>query len=242
MKSVEVSIIIVNYKTPKLTKDCVESIKKSLPKVPYEIIVIDNSIDNIGFARSNNKGIRKSKGKYILLLNSDTIIKKGALDKLYDFAKVHDDAGVVAPKLLNTDGSIQPSVFRFPTIAKAIEQYFFGQKGLLDKYVPAEGPEQGRRVEVAVMAAFLITPKAIEQVGLLNEKYFIYFEDFDYCRRVAKAGLKIYYLPTAEIIHIHGASGGNSKYLIESAKKYQGFVGYYMYTFILWLGQKLNKL
>src|SRR5258708_4283169 len=236
MKSVEVSIIIVNYKTPKLTKDCVESIKKSLPKVPYEIIVIDNSIDNIGFEKAKNKGIKKAKGRYILLVNSDTIVKKGGRDKLYDFAKIHDDAGVVAPKLLNTDGSIQPSVFRFPTIAKAIEQYFFGKKNLLDKYIP-----ETQTVEVAVMAAFLITPKAIEQVGLLNEKYFMYFEDFDYCRRVAKAGLKIYYLPTAEIIHIHGASGGNIKYLQQSAKKYHGFVGYYIYTSVLWLGQKLNK-
>lgn len=240
-KTIDLSIIIVNYKTPKLTKDCVDSVKKSKPRVSHEVIVIENSIDNIGFAKANNEGIKKARGKYILLLNSDTVVRKGAIDKLYEFAKDHQDAGVVAPKLLNIDGSVQPSVFRFPTIAKAIEQYFLpAGRQVLDKYYPLE--QEPSIVDVAVMAAFLITPRALDKVGLLDEKYFMYFEDFDYSRRVNEARLKIYYVPEAEVIHIHGASGGSNKYLVESAKKYHGIVGYYIYTFVLWLGQKWEKI
>ncbi len=233
------SIIIVDYKTPELVKKCIESIKKTKPKISYEIIVIDNSVDNRGFAKANNIGIKKAKGKYILLLNSDTLVKPEAIDKLYDFARSREeDAGVVVPRLLNPDGSVQASVFRLPTIWRAIKHYYFGQEKLLDKYIPADTVE----IESAVMAAFLITPKALKEVGLLNEKYFLYFEDLDYCRRIAKSRLKIYYLPEAEIIHLHGASGGVNKLLIESAKKYHGIVGYYIYTFILWSGQKLERL
>jgi GT2 family glycosyltransferase len=241
----DLSIIIVNFKTDKLVRDCINSINKSKPKVKYEIIVIDNSGDNRGFAKANNEGISKAKGKYVLLLNSDTIIKDGAIDKLYEFAKSKDNVGVVVPQLLNIDGSIQPSCFWLPTIGRAVRQYFLGEKNLgdknlLDKYYPKE--KEPIVVESAVMAAFLITPKALEKVGKLNEKYFLYFEDLDYCREVNKAGLKICYLPEAKVVHIHGASGGKNKLLIESAKKYHGFVGYYIYTFVLWLGQKWERI
>jgi len=233
----DVSIIIINFNTDKLVRDCIASIKKNTKKVKYEIIVIDNSIDNRGFARANNIGIGKAQGEYILLLNSDTTIKPGAIDLLIEFAKGHEDAGVVVPRLLNTDGSVQASCFRLPTVSRAVQQYFFEKKGLLDKYIP-----ETETVEAAVMAAFLITPKTLEKVGKLDEKYFMYFEDLDYCRRVNKVGLKIYYFLEAEVVHIHGASGGKNKYLIESAKKYHGLLVYYTYTFILWLGQKWEKI
>lgn len=234
----KVTVIIVNFKTDKLVRDCIASIHKSKPEVKYEIIVIDNSIDNKGFARANNIGIQQAKGEYVFLLNSDTVVKKGTIDKLIEFADNHPDAGVVAPKLLNKDGSVQSSVFRLPTVWRAIRQYWSGEKGLLDKYAPTNTTE----IESAVMAAFLITPKALSAVEGLDEKYFLYYEDLDYCRRVREVGLKIYYYPEVEIVHLHGASGGVNKLLIESAKKYHGIVGYYIYTFILWSGQKLQKL
>ncbi|MEK7061167.1 MAG: glycosyltransferase family 2 protein [Patescibacteria group bacterium] len=237
---IDLSVIIVNYKTPKLTEACVSSVKKHPPKVSYEIIVIDNSFDNVGFAGGNNKGIKKAKGKYILLLNSDTEVKKGSIDRLLEFAKYHEDAGVVAPKLLNPDGSVQASVFRFPTFCRAIQQYFLKEKGLLDKYVP-----NTNIVEVAIMAAYLITPTCLKKVGLLNEKYFMYFEDFDYARKIKKANLKIYYLKNSEVIHHHGASGislaenkDQWKRLIPSSKIYHGTLGHYLINAIIWLGQK----
>ena len=241
----ELSIIIVNYKTPELVKACIASIKKYPPSVPYEIIVIDNSVDNVGFAKGNNIGIKKAKSKYILLLNSDTKVKKESIEKLIDFAKNHPDAGVVTPKLLNGDGSLQGSVFRFPSIFRAIRQYWFGEKGILDKY----SPDSLSVVEAVSMAAFLITPIALEKLSGLNEKYFMYFEDLDYCRKVKKHGLNVYYLPESEVIHYHGKSGeklsdddNQWKRLIPSSKIYHGSFIHYLIFAITWSGQKFGKL
>jgi hypothetical protein len=256
----DLSIIIINYNTKELTLSCIESIYKSKPKVDLEVIVVDNGSNdgsvealeklkrirlirnkkNLGFSRANNQAIKKARGKYILLLNSDTIVKEGSIDKLFWFAKKRQGVGVVAPRLLNLDGSVQASVFRFPTIRRAIRQYWLRKKGLLDKYAPRA--DKPIKVEVVVMAAFLITPEALKKVGLLNEKYFMYFEDLDYCRRVKRASLKIYYLPTTEIIHLHGASGGNIKQLILSSKIYHGSLRHYLINFIIWSGQKWQKL
>jgi GT2 family glycosyltransferase len=234
----ELSIVIINYKTPELTKKCVASIKKYPPKVLYEIIIIDNSNDNVGFAKGNNKGIKKARGKYILLLNSDTEVKKGSIDRLVEFAKNNPDAGAVVPKLLNKDGTTQASAFKFPSLWLAIRQYWFGEKNLLDKYIPLES-----NIDIGVMAAFLITPEAIKKVGLLDERYFMYFEDFDYCRRIKQKGLRVYYVSDSEVVHYHGASGpADWKRLIPGSRIYHGNLVHNLMTFILWTGQKLGKL
>jgi len=265
------SIIIVNFNTKDLTIRCVCSIIQSKPKVKYEIIIIDNaSTDdswgalkklskkyknirifgnktNLGFAKANNLGISKARGKYILLLNSDTLVKEKAIDALYQFASKKVDAGVVGGQLINPDGSIQASVFRFPTIFRAFRQYWLGEKGVLDKFFPKT--QEPCEVEAVVGAVFLITPSALKEVGKLDERYFMYFEDLDYCRRVAKAGLKVYYLPSAKIIHYHGASGKNIvsstnqwRRLIPSSKIYHGVIRHYLINFFIWSGQKLCKL
>jgi GT2 family glycosyltransferase len=257
---IKVSIIVISFNTRPLTLACLKFIFGSRPKINFEVIVVDNASEdgsvqalrklrvknlrliankkNLGFAKANNQGIRLSKGEYVILLNSDTQVKKGAIDKLVDFADRAPDAGAVVPRLLNKDGTIQGSVFEPPTVSKAIRQYWLGKKGLLDKYAP----QKGSVVKAAVMAAFLVTPLARKKVGVLDERYFMYFEDFDYCRRLRRANLKIYYLAEAEIVHLHGASGGGNKLLVESAKKYHGLLVYYVITFIIWSGQKWQKL
>lgn len=272
LKKTDVSVIIVSYNTKDLTLGCIGSVIDSIKGVRYEIIVIDNAStdssvtsirksqiqisksklivienkENLGFAKANNQGIRIAQGKYILLLNSDTVIKKGVIDRLVNFAEKKKNAGAVVPRLLNLDGSIQTSVFKLPTILRAIKQYWFGQKGILDKYYPPGNKQI--EIESAVMAAFLITPKALEKVGLLNEKYFMYFEDLDYCRGLRKAGLKIYYLPTCHVIHKHGASGkkvGDKKQferLNHSSKIYHGLIAHCVFNFVLWSGQKWQKM
>ncbi|HET7098727.1 MAG TPA: glycosyltransferase [Patescibacteria group bacterium] len=241
----DLSIIIVNYKTPELVKKCVSSIKKYPVNFEYEIVVIDNSVDNVGFAKGVNKGIKNAKGKYILLLNSDTEVKKDSINKLINFAIDHPDAGAVAPKLLNNNGSTQGSVFKFPSIFRAIRQYWFGEKGILDKY----SPNNLSSVEAVSMAAFLITPIALEKIGTLNEKYFMYFEDLDYCREVNRKGLKVYYFPDSVVTHYHGKSGENLvddknqwRRLIPSSKLYHGTLVHYLIMAITWLGQKIGKL
>ncbi len=303
------SIVIVNYNTEEILRNCLASIFTSFKSKKFagqtEIIVIDNhstdgsarylksqnlkfktaaknaklrkekikfdnspsrppskpdQIDNLdklknlitifnkknlGFAKANNQGIKISKGKFVLLLNSDTLIEKGSLEQLVNFAANKADAGAVVPRLLNHDGSTQGSCCRLPTLTSAFKEFFLNQKGAFLKYAP-EG-QQPVLVEAAVGAAFLITPLALKKAGLLDEQYFMYFEDLDYCRRLAKQGLKIYYLPQAAITHLHGASGKNLKskpnqWLVESSKKYYRSCNHYLINFIIWSGQKWQKL
>jgi len=118
---------------------------------------------------------------------------------------------------------------------------------LLDKYYPKE--RDPVEAEVLVMAAFLITPKAKQKVGLLDERYFMYFEDFDYCKRVREMGLKVFYYPAAQVIHHHGESGkklaGNEdqwKRLIPSSKIYHGTLKHYLLNFIIWSSQKWQRI
>lgn len=262
----EISIIIVNYNTKDFIVNCINSIKKSGIKNSFEIIVVDNgSIDgsvevlkklkgiifiankiNLGFAKANNQGIKKAKGKYILLLNSDTKVKKGAIDKLLKFAEENVDVGVVGPMLLNKNGSIQPSTFRLPTVGRTIRQYWLGDEDLLDKFVPSG--KKPVEVDMLVMAALLLTPEAIKKVGLLDERYFMFFEDMDHARRLMKAKLKVFYLPDAKVVHYHGQSGKDNadklnqwRRLIPSSKIYHGLLKHYLIWFIMRVSQLFKK-
>jgi len=266
---IELSVILVNLNTKRLTLDSIHSVLRE-GEVKKEIIVVDNGStdgsvealgeltkkkvikfiknrENLGFAKANNQGIRIAKGKYILLLNNDTIVKKEALTKLVEFAKERRDAGVVGSKLLNIDGSLQPSCFHFPTITNAIKEYLLGQMGNFEKFAPKA--KEAVTVDAVVGASFLITSLARKKVGLLDERYFAYFEDIDYCRKVWQSGLKVYYLPSSEIIHYHGATFKKMakredqwRKLIPGSKIYHGVLKHYIINTILWLGQKWEKL
>ena len=217
------------------------------PTGPEAKIQIIENKENLGYAKANNQGILKAKGKSILLLNSDTIVKKEALGKLLRFAKETPDAGVVGTKLLNIDGSLQSSCFNFPTIRNAIREYWLEEKGLFEKFAPSGNNPS--TVDAVVGAAFLITSQAFNKVGMLDERYFAYFEDIDYCRQTWKKGLKVYCLPTSEIIHYHGATFKKMapekdrwKKLIPGSKIYHGISKHYILTAIIWLGQKWAKI
>ncbi|OGY11709.1 MAG: hypothetical protein A3H88_01070 [Candidatus Blackburnbacteria bacterium RIFCSPLOWO2_02_FULL_44_9] len=266
----DISIVIVNYNTGNILTKCLDSIYKttnnlSTPK--SEIIAIDNAStdnsftslkekrslkfiqnsQNVGFAKAVNQGIKKAKSKHVLLLNPDTEVRPEAINTLLEFAQTNPDAGVIGARLVNPDGSTQPSVFHLPTLIGAIKEYWFGVKNSFSKYIPqGKTPTQ---VEALVMAAFLITPKGFKRVGLLNEKFFMYFEDLDYCKRIRKAGLKIYYLPNAEIIHYHGVSGKSLadqkdqwRRLVPSSKIYHGKLNHYLINSVLWSAQKWQRL
>ncbi|MFZ5366028.1 MAG: glycosyltransferase family 2 protein [Patescibacteria group bacterium] len=219
-----------------------EKLKMKNDNVKFKIIL---NKENSGFARANNQGIKIAKGEYILLLNSDTEINHGTLSNLIEFARNHPEAGVIGARLLNPDGTIQPSVYHFPSVWRAIAEYWLGQKGTYEKY--ALTASDAVRIEAVTGAAMLIPRKTIEKIGLLDERYFMYFEDLDYCQRVKRAGFQVYYLPTAEIIHHHGASGAEiptqtRQWLIRSSKIYNGIIKYWLLTFIIWLGQKWQQL
>lgn len=270
----DLSIIIVNLNTKDLTLGCLRSIEKEAKEMSLDVFLTDNGSNdgsvealkdlqkepfwknrltlifnrtNTGYAKANNQGIRKAKGKYILLLNNDTVVRKSSLQNLVKFAHATPDAGVIGARLLNIDGTLQMSCYHFPTITNAIREYWFDQKGLFEKFAPKENTPV--TVDSVVGAAFLITPEARKRVGILDERYFAYFEDIDYCRQTWSKGLKVYYLPTSVITHYHGATfkklaneSERWKKLIPSSKIYHGFVKHYIINSILWLGQKWRKL
>jgi GT2 family glycosyltransferase len=256
------SIIIVSFNTRDLLKKCLDSLPSS-----SEIIVIDNgSIDgtvamvkeikeskikiienkeNVGFVKAVNQGLKQAEGEYLLLLNSDIFVKNNALEKLITFAKDQPRTGVIGGKLINPDGSLQGSCFYLPTITRIIKEFWFNGPSSLTKYAPLG--DKPAEVEAVSGAVFLIPKKVLHKVGFFDERYFMYFEDLDYCRRVRQAGFKVYYLPEAEFIHEHGASGRSipqktHRWLVESSKVYHGVIKYYLITFIIWSGQKCQKI
>jgi len=272
--NIELSIIVVNLNTRDLTVGCLRSIEKEAKNISFEVLLTDNGSNdgsveafkkiekekfwetrftlilndsNTGYAKANNQGIRRANGKYILLLNNDTVVHKNALQNLLKFVKNTPDAGVVGSRLLNLDGSLQMSCYHFPTITNAIKEYWLGKKGLFEKFAPrGDSPVT---VDSVVGAAFLITPAAKKKVGILDERYFAYFEDIDYCRQTWKQDLKVYYLPDSVITHYHGATFkklGNEanrwRKLIPSSKIYHGLIKHYVINAILWLGQKWRKI
>ena len=161
-KNIVLSIVIVNLNTRDLTVGCIRSIEKEAKNLSFEVLLTDNGSNdgsveafkkitkesywknrftlilndnNTGYAKANNQGARKAKGKYILLLNNDTIVHKDALQKLVEFAERTPDAGVVGSRLLNIDDTLQMSCYHFPTITNAIKEYWLGQKGLFEKLI-----------------------------------------------------------------------------------------------------------
>jgi len=266
----KLSIISGNYNTKDITEAFLDSLYKYKPNCSFEVIIVDDgssdgSVEmlqryaklkrfhlilnkqNKGYVKVNNQGLRVSKGEYKLLINNDTILHLGAIDKLLNFCENTKDCGVVGPKLLNTDGSLQFSCYRFPTIRNAILENFFGKKGLFDKYSPLGNEPQV--VDSLVGAVFMISKRAYKVVGMLNKRFKAYYEDMDYCRRVWRHGFKVYYYPKAIVTHHHGVSfarladsGEQWKKLIPSSIIYHGRLKHYLIFLITWVGQKWQKL
>jgi len=193
--------------------------------------------ENAGFSKAVNQGIRKAEGKYILLLNSDIRVLPGSIEELINIIEKKKDAGLAVPKLFNKNGrTSQASCYNQPTIKRAFQEYWLKRKGYFEKYLPRGG--QPTSVEAAVGAAMLIPKSTISLVGNFNEKFFMYYEDLDFCRKVRKAGLKVYYVPRAKMVHHHGASGKReakkvSRYLEESSRKYHGLVKHLLINFFI---------
>ncbi len=261
---IDLSIIIVTYNSEKQITPLLDSIYREKGSLSLETIVVDNlSADdsftiakthrlkpkmiqtgyNAGFPAAVNRGIKISSGPYLLLLNPDTVVMRNTLQRLLEFAKKTDPLGAVAPRLLNPDGKPQASVFRFPSIMNAIRQNFGYCKNCFGKYLPDNHPQ---KIEVAVMAAFLIPRTTIDLIGGLDEKYFMYYEDFEFCRQLIRHGLPLYYLPSAKVRHFHGASGHFGSHqespLLASAKLYHGEFYSDILNLILWIGHKWQVL
>ncbi|MDD5074219.1 MAG: glycosyltransferase, partial [Candidatus Shapirobacteria bacterium] len=190
-----------------------------------------------GFAKAVNQGIRVARGKYVLLLNSDIRVLSGSIEKLIKLMDSKKDAGLVAPKLFNKDGrTSQASCYNLPTVGRVIQEFWFKKTGAFEKFLPRGG--QPISVEAVVGAAMLIPKVTIDLIGDFDEKFFMYYEDLDFCRKIKKAGLKVYYVPQAKMIHHHGASGQKephkvNHYLVESSRKYHGLIKDRLINFLI---------
>lgn len=229
---VDLSVIIVNWNVRDLLRHCLQSIFANLPTCRLEIIVVDNASsdgspemvrtefpqvrlianpDNRGFPAANNQGLAVARGRYILLLNPDTEVLGDALETMVAFADAHPDVGVVGPQLLNPDGTVQSSRRRFPTLATALLESTWLQpyapRRLLERYYVLDRPDdQVQDVDWVTGAALMARREAVEQVGPLDEGFFMYSEELDWCRRFREAGWRVVYLPAARIIHHVGKS------------------------------------
>ena len=230
-----ISIIIINWNTKNQLSDCLKSIYKEKGDLDVEIFVVDNNSsdgsvgminndfpninlianqENVGFASANNQALRESKGNYILLLNPDTIILPGALKNTITYFENKDNAGIVGCKLLNSDSSIQPSCRRFPSLSSQLlimlklHHVFKNAKSLKKYYMSDFDYMENREVDQVMGAFFMVNRNVINKVGLLDEKYWLWFEEVDYCYQTRKAGFKIYFTKEAEIIH-HKAESFN---------------------------------
>jgi GT2 family glycosyltransferase len=233
-RSIDVSIIILNYKTFDLTLNAIRSIYRSETRFHYEIILIDNGSqdgiieqvhqefphvctiqndNNPGFAKANNQAINIALGRYCLLLNSDTVIQSDTLQVMLSFMDSHSRVGASGCKVILPNGELDKACRRgFPTPSASF-YYAFGfsklfpdnprfnqyQLGHLDQ-------DQSYPVDCLVGAFMLVRKEAIDQVGLLDENFFMYGEDIDWCFRIKQAGWDIYYYPKTHIIHYKGAS------------------------------------
>ena len=168
---------------------------------------------NVGFALANNQGIAHSRGRYLLLLNSDTVVHPDALQTLIDFMDAHPEAGACGPRLLNCDGSLQPSVHPMLTPGRELWRLSF-----LEQLSPrATYPVQRwdtvtpRPVEVIKGACLLVRRSALHQIGLLDDRYFMYTEEVDLCYRLAQAGWQLWYVPQAVVTHFGEASSKQAR-------------------------------
>ncbi|MCJ7646948.1 glycosyltransferase family 2 protein [bacterium] len=225
---VDLSVIIINYNVKQLLRECLYSIYSNTKRINLEVIIVDNnstdgSVDmvksefpevkliencqNLGFAKANNQALKENKGRYVLLLNPDTVVLPNALDKMIEFMEANSQAGALGCKLLYPDGSLQRSCRSFPTLTTAFFENlglekFFPKNKLIAKYRMGYWDYNDvREVDQPMGSALMIRREVIEHVGFLDERFYMFFEEVDWCFRIKKRGWKIYFMPSAEIIH-----------------------------------------
>ena len=234
-KMADVDIIIVNFESSALTVACIDSIYRQTSASNVDIWVIDNdssdnpdqiktrfpavhlhrNTKNVGFAAAVNQAIKKGSAPRIILVNPDASVNEGLFDQALEYFREHSDVGILGPRILETDGSIQASARSFPTPLTAL----FGRQSLLSRLFPNNRLTKTNLLADEIVkqnmptavdwvsgACMLIRRKAVEEVGLLDDKFFMYWEDADWCRRMWKSGWKVIYYPDASVIHTAGES------------------------------------
>ena len=229
-----VDIIIVNHNSTDYLLSCLSSVYDSLQGLPAKVFVQDNASEddvdrvngafskvllsknscNMGFSKAANNALKQSVAPYIVLLNPDTHVPHGFFECVLRYMEEHPDVGIIGPKILNRDGSVQGSARSFPTLLTA----FFGRNSLLTGWFPnsrfvrqsitTTGSDgiTPMAVDWVSGACMVVRKKAIDDVGLMDERFFMYWEDVDWCKRMWHSGWKVVYFPQASIIHYVGGS------------------------------------
>lgn len=227
------SVIIVSWNVRDLLERALDAVYTAGAHTPQlEIIVVDSasadgtpemirerypqvrliaSDENLGFAKGNNRGIAEAHGDFLLLLNADTLVRGDALALLVSYLLEHPDAGMVGPRLLNADGTTQPSRRRYPTLLVLFLESTWlhrltPKRQLARFYVEDRADSDEQTVDWITGAAMLIRRQVLDDVGGLDEGYFMYSEELDWCHRIGDAGWKIAYTPAAEVVHYGGKS------------------------------------
>lgn len=226
----KLSIVILNYRSAGLTRQCVKGIFNTQPKLDFEVLVVDNASHdgilgwlatsypqvkrivlpvNRGFAAGNNAGIAQAVGEYVLILNPDITVLPGRLEALVEFMDAHPRVGLAGPKLVNPDGTLQYSTYTFPTFWLPLfrRTMLGGLPGigprLRDYQMLAWDHAESRQVDWMLGACLIARKAAIEQVGVMDERYFLYVEDTDWCRRFWQKNWEVWYVATVELVHFH---------------------------------------
>jgi GT2 family glycosyltransferase len=229
----DLSIVIVSWNTKDLVRDCLNSIKKCTHSISYEVFLVDNNSSdgtvemvksefkdvklianktNNGFAKANNQAIKISDSRYIILLNPDTIVQENALDNMVQYLEQHEDVGIVGCKLLNPDGSLQESCRRFPdlstysTILLKLHTVFPDKRCLTRYFMKEMNYNTINEVDQVMGAALMYRTNVLGEKSYLDEDYWIWFEEVDFCYNVKKKGYKVVYIPDAQIIHYKAQS------------------------------------
>lgn len=227
-----VTAIVVNWNAGDLLGRCLESLQRS--ELPLEVLLVDNAStdgttstvrerfpavrlienrENLGFSRANNQALSQSRGRFILLLNPDAELQTGALEALVSRLEARPQAAVVGPRVIDGQGRPQSTRRRFPTLGTE-----FLESTLLQRFLPLDHPvlrryylldrsdEEAQAVDWLVGACLLVRRAALDQVGPLDERFFMYFEEVDWCQRLRWAGWEILYEPSALVVHHGGRS------------------------------------
>ncbi len=242
----ELSIIIVSYNTKEILKKCLQLLYNDIGNINTEILIIDNASHdgspdmieqdfpnvrlircekNYGFGKANNIAMKEAKGDYFLLLNSDAYVKPGVIDSTLDYMKNNSDVGILGVKLVDKEGNLQPSARHFPSsfskfiVLAGISKHFPHSRLL-------GGPDYSwwdhssiKNVDWVVGAYFMIRKDVAEQVGYFDERYFLYYEETDFCLQVKRKGYKVIFYPYAEVIHLGGESSKKTDKRVSEAGK-----------------------
>jgi len=245
----DVSIIIVSWNTRDILRKCLASVYAETKDISFEVVIVDNAStdgspemvksefskvilvensENRGFAAANNQGINIARGRYVLLLNSDTIVLDDAISKTVSFADICSEAAVLGCRVLNPDRSLQPTCFMFPSTLNMLlsssylyklfpRSKFFGRERMTWWH-----RDNVKEVDVVTGCFMIVRREAIEQVGVMDEQFFMYGEETDWCYRFKQAGWKVMFTPCAEIIHLGGQS--SKKIATEMALQLRGSI------------------